>query len=253
MPKRPCSIVVTPDDETILIADKFGDVFALPLLPKETETSPGPVLEVQKDGEAAPSPSDPPESATLVPFKPQANEFTVHSKRNLRALKDQRKAMKKTPEKPAAAMFDRTLLLGHVSMLTAIVYVIEPKTGRPYIITADRDEHIRISRGVLSQAHIIEGFCFGHEEFVSCLCSPPGNPELLISGGGDDDLFLWDWHAGLLLGRADVLSHAKQVCAEIEQISVSRIHAQRVGDMNWVCVMCERQVSVLPAVINHVC
>ncbi|KAJ4417395.1 tRNA (guanine-N(7)-)-methyltransferase non-catalytic subunit trm82, partial [Neurospora sp. IMI 360204] len=32
MPKRPCALALTPDNKTILSADKFGDVFSLPLL-----------------------------------------------------------------------------------------------------------------------------------------------------------------------------------------------------------------------------
>lgn len=57
-----------------------------------------------------------------------------------------------------ASGFEHKLLLGHVSMLTDIALVV--LNGRNYIITADRDEHIRISRGI-PQSHIIEGFCLG--------------------------------------------------------------------------------------------
>ncbi|KAG9924666.1 hypothetical protein KCU98_g21591, partial [Aureobasidium melanogenum] len=33
MPKRPCAVLVTPDNKTILCGDKFGDVYSLPLFP----------------------------------------------------------------------------------------------------------------------------------------------------------------------------------------------------------------------------
>jgi tRNA (guanine-N(7)-)-methyltransferase subunit TRM82 len=99
------------------------------------------------------------------------------------------KQQAKAPPKPKeAATFKHDLLLGHVSMLTDLVYA--KVNNRSYIITADRDEHIRVSRG-LPQAHIIEGFCFGHEEFVSRLCQTSSG--YLVSGGGDADLYVWDW------------------------------------------------------------
>ena len=78
-------------------------------------------------------------------------------------------------------------------MLTDVVYAKADRRG--YIMTADRDEHIRISRGP-PQAHIIEGFCFGHEAFVSRLCLTQSG--LLVSGGGDDHLLVWDWQNYLL-------------------------------------------------------
>ena len=37
MPKRPCAIALTADDSQILSADKFGDVYSLPLLPIEED------------------------------------------------------------------------------------------------------------------------------------------------------------------------------------------------------------------------
>lgn len=84
-------------------------------------------------------------------------------------------------------------------MLTDVTYA--NVDGRSYIITADRDEHIRISRGQ-PQAHIIEGFCFGHEAFVSRLRLTPSG--LLVSGGGDDDLFVWDWQTCSLKERLTI-------------------------------------------------
>jgi tRNA (guanine-N(7)-)-methyltransferase subunit TRM82 len=167
MSRRPSSITLTSDDSTILCADKFGDVYALPLLP---------------------SPEDEQVEAP-TPAPPSATVFTVHSGRNRRTLEEQLKQKAKGPAKPKEGItFRHDLLLGHVSMLTDLAFA---KVGnKSYIITADRDEHIRISRGV-PQAHIIEGFCFGHEEFVSRLCVTQSG--LLVSGGGDAHLLVWDW------------------------------------------------------------
>ncbi|KAG9977198.1 hypothetical protein KCU78_g22359, partial [Aureobasidium melanogenum] len=91
-------------------------------------------------------------------------------------------------------------------MLTDVQFATEEVDGktRGYIITADRDEHIRISRGA-PQAHIIERFCLGHKDFISKICLLPGT-DLLISGGGDDWLGVWDWHAGDLREKRNMRS-----------------------------------------------
>ncbi|KAH4018298.1 tRNA methyltransferase non-catalytic subunit TRM82 [Parastagonospora nodorum] len=180
MSRRPSAIKLTSDDSTILCADKFGDVYALPLLPSpedEQVEAPAPALPLEEKD-----------------FTPSATVFTVHSGRNRRTLEEQLKQKAKGPAKPKEAItFRHDLLLGHVSMLTDLAFA---KIGnKSYIITADRDEHIRISRGV-PQAHIIEGFCFGHEEFVSRLCVTRSG--LLVSGGGDAHLLVWDWRNFLL-------------------------------------------------------
>lgn len=116
------------------------------------------------------------------------------------------------------------------------------KTTREYIITADRDEHIRVSRGI-PQAHVIEGYCLGHEEFVSRLCVAPGGREdILISGGGDDYLLVWDWPRCRLLGKAGVLEHVRGVEGQEEanKVAVTRVFACRWADGVSVFVIVER-------------
>ncbi|KAK3047665.1 tRNA (guanine-N(7)-)-methyltransferase non-catalytic subunit trm82 [Extremus antarcticus] len=182
MPKRPCAVQVLPDNSTILCGDKFGDVYSLPLLPKPESSTHQP----KSDG------SQPPEEKSK-PFKPQATTQTVHSKRNLKSLEAQMKQKNLTTKTKQPLAFEHKLLLGHVSVLTDLTYATREVDGkqRGYIITADRDEHIRVSRGP-PQSHIIEGYCLGHTQFVSKVCAIPG-ADLLVSGGGDEWLGVWDW------------------------------------------------------------
>ncbi|KAH9826261.1 hypothetical protein Tdes44962_MAKER03645 [Teratosphaeria destructans] len=187
MPKRPCAIQILPDNDTIIIGDKFGDVYSLPLIPATT----GENADIKPDQPGKSSVSTP-QSRENQTFKPAATILTVHSKRNRRALEAQKQQKNFTPKKEALE-FEHKLLLGHVSMLTDAVFTLKEVDGirRGYIITADRDEHIRISRGP-PQAHIIEGYCLGHTEYISKLCLI-GGTDMLISGGGDDWLGIWDW------------------------------------------------------------
>jgi tRNA (guanine-N(7)-)-methyltransferase subunit TRM82 len=195
MPKRPCAVLVTPDNKTILCGDKFGDVYSLPLFPSATV-----------DKVEGSSKIEPKEDAGSRKYVPSATTLTVHSGRNRRALENQMKQKDLQAKAREGPKFEYQLLLGHVSMLTDVQFATEDVDGktRGYIITADRDEHIRISRGA-PQAHIIEGFCLGHKDFISKICLLPGT-ELLISGGGDDWLGVWDWRAGSLKEKRDMRS-----------------------------------------------
>ena len=198
MPKRPCALAMTSDDLTIICADKFGDVYALPLLgqtcraPRDNGTN-GTHSAIQAKHEAPKR------------FVPSATSLTVHTKKNRDALRQQQNLTKNTSQKKSMN-FEHRLVVGHVSLLTDVACAsLQDSTGtlRSYILTADRDEHIRVSRGT-PQAHIIEGYCLGHTQFVSKLCLLPHYPRLMISGGGDDYLLLWDWHAGQMKQRVDL-------------------------------------------------
>ena len=227
MPKRPCSLVITPDNETILSADKFGDVYSLPLIPSQD-----PVTADQQAKEDSPVTASPsPAPAEEKPFKSQANELTVHTVRNRKALLDQLISAKSTKkgggaQKAEVPFFERTLLLGHVSLLTAVALGHDSQR-RPYIITADRDEHIRVSRGTAEQSHVTEAFCMGHDEFVNRLCIPDGGASegslghLLVSGGGDSNLFVWSWLEGRLLAKTPLLSAVKGVLPGAVKIAVT--------------------------------
>jgi len=195
MPKRPCAVVISPDDNDIYSADKFGDVYSLPLL-MNTEDEEAFLVESKK-------------AAEPKAYAPSATEQTVHSKANLRALDAQLKQAKgeKKLTKPKESLtFSHQLLLGHVSLLTdLLVTTIRPNEStekpRTYLITSDRDEHIRISRGP-PQSYVIEGFCLGHHEFINKICLV--EPGLLVSGGGEDELFVWDWLQQKLVNRVNI-------------------------------------------------
>ncbi|XP_032238122.2 tRNA (guanine-N(7)-)-methyltransferase non-catalytic subunit wdr4 isoform X2 [Nematostella vectensis] len=85
-----------------------------------------------------------------------------------------------------------SLLLGHLSMIMDMVVTDDNK----FIVTADRDEKIRVSH--YPNSYNIEAFCLQHQDFVSkiCLLSKSG---VLASGGGDGSIHFWDFRIGRLL------------------------------------------------------
>ncbi|CAI2187508.1 6582_t:CDS:10 [Funneliformis geosporum] len=91
-----------------------------------------------------------------------------------------------------------TLLLGHVSMVTDMVITPNNK----YVITCDRDEHIRISK--FPKGYNIESYCLGHNQFVSKIHILPWAMDLLVSAGGDDFIALWDYVSGRLLQTVNI-------------------------------------------------
>jgi tRNA (guanine-N(7)-)-methyltransferase subunit TRM82 len=97
-------------------------------------------------------------------------------------------------------------------MLTDIIVAEhQPEGGKRkqrYLISADRDEHIRVSRGP-PQSYVIESFLLGHKEFVNRLCLV--SPEVLVSGGGDDDLYVWDWRSEVQISQVSLRKAVNEV------------------------------------------
>ena len=94
-------------------------------------------------------------------------------------------------------------MLGHASLLTT--FLLSP--DEQYILTADRDEHIRVSW--FPQGYAVERYCLGNERFVAALHIPAFAPEQLVSGGGDPVLKVWEWMSGRLLADIHVADVAE--------------------------------------------
>ena len=78
MPKRPSAIEISSDSQ-IICGDKFGDVYSLPLIQDASWVAQKPAPKARN--------------------KPAANELTVHSQRNLEALRDQQKQIENVVRK----------------------------------------------------------------------------------------------------------------------------------------------------------
>ncbi|CRG90375.1 tRNA (guanine-N(7)-)-methyltransferase subunit trm82 [Talaromyces islandicus] len=212
VPKRPCAISLSFDDNTIFSADKGGDVYGLSFHPSE-------------DGEIRIA------SRPKKVYQPAANAQVVHTKRNLFSLQQQIRQQQERKnqgnESKVSLQMKPDALLGHISILTDMAIGAVPSGSSAdkshlYLLTADRDEQIRVSRGP-PQTHIIEAYCLGHESFITRLCMLTSAPHLLISGGGDDYLLVWDWRIGQPLHKVQIAPEGQQGKATVRGIWEIRI------------------------------
>ncbi|WAQ91417.1 hypothetical protein PtA15_14A301 [Puccinia triticina] len=185
--KRATSIAVSPNGKNIVIADKFGDVYDLPFdAPSQT------VFQSDPDQDEAPAST--------------ADEPSL--------VKDADAKVKGDGTKPAGKAI--LPIAGHVSVLTALTFI--PSEPQPLLVTADRDEHVRLSR--YPQAWSIERYLLGHRKFVGALLwlphptDPAPSQGRLLSAGGDDALFVWHPLQGRAAQTVDLAGLAKglKVC-----------------------------------------
>ena len=129
MPKRPTEIKLTRDGQTILVSDKFGDIFRYESLTYAL------IDLLILAWFSYPFHPEPLPSPTAPAGTSKRDALTSH-------------------ENPS----NGTLILGHTSLLTAFVLTEDEK----FLISADRDEHVRVSW--YPQGYVIERYCLGHEK-----------------------------------------------------------------------------------------
>ncbi|MBA0591559.1 uncharacterized protein LOC105762607 [Gossypium raimondii] len=103
------------------------------------------------------------------------------------------------------------LLAHYCSIITSLEF----SPDGHFIVSADRDFKIRVTvfpKKPLDGAHEVQSFCLGHTEFVSCLafiCTPDSPQGILVSGGGDSTVRMWDIISGSLLDTCAVGAKAQ--------------------------------------------
>ncbi|KAM7407951.1 hypothetical protein PAMA_003611 [Pampus argenteus] len=131
------------------------------------------------------------------------------------------------------------LRMGHLSMVLAVTMSLNDE----YVITADRDEKIRVSH--LRSPYNIQSFCLGHQQFVSALLVPSGYPHWLLSGSGDGTVKLWEYKSGKRLQSWDLQQLEDTLSSEADKDkkpTVCRISSSPDG--HHIAVLCERVSAV---------
>jgi hypothetical protein len=136
-----------------------------------------------------------------------------------------------------------TLLLGHFSSITSMTL---DHTAQ-HIVTADRDEKIRVSR--YPNAYNICTFCLGHTQFVSkvlVLHSSHVTVPCVISAGGDGTVRAWHLTAGTQLGQFNLASvNVTRTDASEQELIVSDVTLHNNAGLLAVSIEGSRDVLVL--------
>jgi WD40 repeat protein len=95
------------------------------------------------------------------------------------------------------------LMGGHTASVITDMQIIQEGS---LLATADRDEKIRLSQ--FPELFHITGYCMGHTSVVSSLCEAitPSSRRLLVSGGWEHKLCVWDVSEGKLVSSTCVSS-----------------------------------------------
>uniref|UniRef100_A0A8B9Q972 WD repeat domain 4 n=1 Tax=Apteryx owenii TaxID=8824 RepID=A0A8B9Q972_APTOW len=124
------------------------------------------------------------------------------------------------------------LELGHLSLLLDVALSPDDR----YILTADRDEKIRVS--LAKAPHNIVSYCLGHKEFVSKIFVIPDYPDLLLSASGDCTVRLWEYRSGKEVYCCHLSSVSEPEATKTDQkYTVSRIAYCCQG--GYVAIICD--------------
>lgn len=193
--KRACCLSV--EDGVIVVGDKFGDVYRYPMLVSQEDEA----NEAKTDGSMAAKSTDKTEQQGSAP-------------------------------ESAESSF-RLPILGHVSMLTSVV-LTPPVDGKRLVVSADRDEHIRVSS--FPDGYNIHCYCLGHTQFISTLLITEDG-KALISAGGDDYLAFWDCQSGKLLKRCNMKDAVDM--AEKENVGFAVLKLVQIRETSLLVVLVE--------------
>ncbi|KAG0362576.1 WD40-repeat-containing domain protein [Gamsiella multidivaricata] len=132
-------------------------------------------------------------------------------------------------------------ILGHVSMATDLALTKDNK----YIITSDRDEHIRVSQ--YPKGHNIETYCLGHTSFVTNVKVLPGaSQKYLLSGAGDATIRVWEFLKGTEVQTFNIRDALGMPPAEVDAEEDLAVFSFAISEnKNHIAAVIEKESRVL--------
>eukprot|EP00985_Skeletonema_marinoi_P024225 scaffold16727_cov133-Skeletonema_marinoi.AAC.5 len=111
----------------------------------------------------------------------------------------------------------KRLLLGHTASMLTGLNVVSSDQQQQFILTADRDEKVRIS--YFPETHIIHGYLLGHSSFISCMDAISNERSLCLTASGDGTSRLWDYQTCKEVGMLPVVikKSAQEDVGEMEE------------------------------------
>lgn len=203
--KRPSCLAALGDDNQFIVGDLFGDVFRFNIdsSAKQDQKIATVSSDRQSNQSREGSSGEPVERSQEVQKKDYKEE---QNEKPFKQSADQAKEHQNDDECDDE-LFPESLILGHFSTVTDLKVVLAPSDSNcqseAFIASADTDEHIRISRW--REPYIIETFLLKHKEFVGTMAQLPWAPKYMLSAGGDDNIFLWDWQHGKLCADLNLM------------------------------------------------
>jgi len=131
----------------------------------------------------------------------------------------------------AVAEAKSEFLLGHMSLVTSMLLV----DGDKFVVTADRDEHVRVSH--FPDAYDIHTILLGHKVFVTALAAHKGLPGLVVSGDGKGEIRVWR--------HTDSVEVACTQVSSVEGISETAILSMALGGEGDLAVQLQGAKTVL--------
>lgn len=155
---------------------------------------------------------------------------------------------------------DLVPILGHVSMLSEVL--VAEHNDKEFILTGDRDEHIKITH--YPKSYVVRNWLFGHHEFVSCLHICLFDKDIIISGGGDDYLLVWNWWEKKELARVELRELIAPFLTDAHmpperflredsgrEICISKVTTYCQGQHRLLVVLCENTNCILTFTIDE--
>lgn len=144
---------------------------------------------------------------------------------------------------------DRELktLLGHTTSMVTHVAVNHDSS---LLLTADRDEKLRVSR--FPNTSIIESYCLGHAASLTKVACSLVTPELVVSTSMDNTIKLWQMKTGKLLASKPLLPDVEASLEPLEEDADTddsgRIVAKSL--INVSLAICPK-TNIVAVLVNH--